>query len=321
MAGVGFIFDERFLLHDTGRGHPERAERLRAIRSAMQAEGLWDRVEHLPFQAADRRVLERVHAPSYIDRCFAACERGLPYVDSPDSAISRRSAEVAQLAAGASIAAVDAVMSGHVRSAFVACRPPGHHAERDRSMGFCLFNNVALAAEHLIHGHRLDRVAVIDWDVHHGNGTQHSFEHRRDVLVISLHEDPRYQYPGTGLAEEVGRGEGKGYTLNIPLSQGAGDRAIERQFHDHVMPELDEYRPRFVLISAGFDASTADPLGHLSLSEACFGWMTRQLMQVADEHADGRLVSLLEGGYDLHSLGACVNTHLRALLAGAAGSA
>ena len=311
---TGLITDHRFLEHRTTPGHPERPDRLRAVEAALRESGLLDRCRRLDARPAERALLERLHTPAYIDRCFAACAAGEPYIDSPDSAISPESADVALLAAGSAVAAVDAVTAGEVRNAFVAARPPGHHAERDRSMGFCLFNSVALAAEHALHRHGLKRVAIVDWDVHHGNGTQHLFESRSDVLFISLHEDPRVQYPGTGFAHEDGLGDGKGFTLNLPFRPGTGDQAYELAFHREVVPALEHFEPELVLVSAGFDAAAPDPLGHLELTPTCFAWMTRQLLHVAEEHAGGRLVSLLEGGYDLRSLGECVVAHVGALV-------
>lgn len=315
---TGLIYSERFLEHDTGPGHPERADRLRAIVGALEERGLWERLRPLPFEPAPLHVIEWLHKPAYVDRVFAACREGQSWVDSADSAICPTSAEVAQLAVGGAIAAVDAVMRGEVRNAFAALRPPGHHAEAGLSMGFCLFGNVALAAEHLIRVHGLERVAIVDWDVHHGNGTQHMFDERGDMLFISLHESPLYQYPGTGHASETGTAgtPGEGHTVNIPLQPGAGDLSFRHAFEDVVLPKLEAYRPQFLLVSAGFDASAEDPLGHLEATPEGFAWMTRQLLGVAAKHCGGRFVSLLEGGYDLRSLGACVCAHVGAMLEG-----
>jgi acetoin utilization deacetylase AcuC-like enzyme len=222
---------------------------------------------------------------------------------------------VAALAAGGVLAACDAVMSGEVDRAFCAVRPPGHHAEPDQAMGFCLFNNVALAAEHLIRRHGLSRVAIVDFDAHHGNGTQHIFESRSDVFYASLHERPgTLPFPGSGEANEIGLGSGEGYTLNAPLTRGSGEAEYLGALDEWIVPALDRYRPEFVLVSAGFDALMWDDVANLSLEPPCFGPITRRLTDAAARHAGGRLVSVLEGGYDLPNLGAAVAAHVTALL-------
>ncbi|MEO1237910.1 MAG: histone deacetylase, partial [Planctomycetota bacterium] len=298
---TGLVYDERFLEHDTGAGHPERADRLRAIVDRLRRDGLWDKLEHLEFGPASASRLERLHSPGYVHRVEEACAHGLAYVDTPDVAVCAASDGVARRAAGGVLRAVEAVMAGEVGNAFCAVRPPGHHAEAGRAMGFCLYANVALAAEALVEDHGLSRVAVVDFDVHHGNGTQHLLEGRADVLFVSVHEDPTQQYPGTGFTQETGRGAGEGFTLNVPLASGAGDAAWDAAFEAEVLPRLEAYRPEFVLVSAGFDAAAADPLGHLAVSNAGFVGATRRLVEVAQRHAGGRLVSVLEGGYDLEA--------------------
>ncbi|MEM1109673.1 MAG: histone deacetylase [Planctomycetota bacterium] len=311
---TGLIYDERFLNHDTGRGHPERPDRLRAIVAAMRSSGLWHRLRHLEFDLATAARLERLHSPAYVHRVVEECASGLPYIDVVDSAVCEASAEIAMLAVGGVMRAVEAVMSGEVGNAFCAVRPPGHHAEAGRSMGFCLFGNVSLAAESLIADHDLKRVAIVDFDVHHGNGTQHLLEDRADVLFVSVHEDPQHQYPGTGFANEIGRGDGEGYTLNVPLAPGSGDEAYREAFAELVLPKLDEYAPQFLLLSAGFDAAAADPLGGMRVSTPGFVEMTRALLDIAKRHADGRVVSVLEGGYDLEALAAGVCGHVETML-------
>ncbi|MEM9914841.1 MAG: histone deacetylase [Planctomycetota bacterium] len=316
---TGFIYDERFLDHDTGPGHPERPDRLRAIVAGLHSAGLWDRLEHLAFEAATPSRIERLHSPAYVHRAIETCASGMGYVDVPDSAVCEASADLAMLAVGGVMRATDAVMRGEIDNAFCAVRPPGHHAEMGRSMGFCLFGNVALAAESLIADHGLDRVAIVDFDVHHGNGTQHLLEDRADVLFVSVHEDPMHQYPGTGFAQETGRGAGSGFTLNVPLPPGSGDAAYQAVFHEQIIPKLDAFAPQFVLVSAGFDAATADPLGGMRVTTPGFVEMTEKLLAVADRHAAGRLVSVLEGGYDLDALAAAVCGHVGALLESASG--
>ena len=310
---TGIVWDERFCEHDTGRGHPERPDRLRAIHQRLQATGLIDLLTSITFEPAPSHWIEQIHDQAYVERLYLACERGEPFVDVPDSVICRKSADIARLAVGGSLAAADAVMSGQAHNAFCVVRPPGHHAERDRSMGFCLFNNVAIVAQYLRMHHEVERIAVVDFDVHHGNGTQHAFELRRDVLFVSLHEDPRFLYPGTGFSHEQGKDEGQGYTLNLPMAPRSGDGDYEQAFEQTVLPRLDEFDPQVLLVSAGFDAAAADPLGHVELTTACYRWMADQLRHVAERHSDGRMICLLEGGYDLEALADGVEAVLQAI--------
>ena len=315
---LGWIYDRRFLQHDTGPTHIEQAGRLDAIVRALGAAGLSERLRPLAFCAATAEQLALVHDPAYVDLVRMMCAEGFTFIGSQDTVICPRSYDVAALAAGGVLAACDAVMSQLVPRAFCAVRPPGHHAESDRALGFCLFNHVALAAEHLIRHDGLKRVAVVDIDAHHGNGTQRIFESRRDVFYVSLHERPAsLPFPGTGEAEETGCGAGRGSTLNVPLDAGAGDRQYRDAFQQHVLPALDSYRPEFLVVSAGFDALMWDPAAHLSLEPASFGWITELLVRTAERHAGGRLVSVLEGGYCLSHLGAAAVAHVRALLAAA----
>lgn len=310
----GLVYDERFLEHTTGRSHVERPERLQAIVQALQEAGLWNRLLKIQAMPADWRWIERVHDRAYIRRLRAACEENQPWIDTPDSAICPSSGDVARVAVGGVLAAVDAVMARRMRHAFCAVRPPGHHAESDQSMGFCLFNNIAITTEYLRLHHGLERVAIVDFDVHHGNGTQHFFEARPDVLFISLHEDPRYLYPGTGFSHETGVGQGEHYTMNLPVAPDSGDDTYRRLFEERVLPALDRFKPEMRLISAGFDAADADPLAHIRLTDDGFAWMTRVLLDAADRLCKQRLVSVLEGGYDLASLGACVTAHVSTLI-------
>jgi len=311
---TGLIYDERFLDHDTGEAHPERPDRLRAVMQGLDQAGLSDRLEQPAFPLADLEYIQRLHDPGYVQRCLEHCREGRPFIDTPDSAICPASADLALLAAGGVHKATAWVMNGSLDNAFCAVRPPGHHAEADKSMGFCLFSNVALAADSLTREHGVPRVAIVDFDVHHGNGTQHLLEHRNDVLFISLHQDPRSCYPGTGFAHETGKGEGEGFTLNIPLAPGGGDDVYQQAFDSSVLPRLAEYRPQFLLVSAGFDAAAEDPLAGMNVSTQGFEWMSRRLVQAAHEHCAGRLVSVLEGGYDLGALSRGAAAHVRALL-------
>lgn len=310
---TAIVYSDHFREHATGSGHPERPERLAAIIDQLQQDDLWQKLHHLSFEGASLKWIQRTHALPYVRRLHDACQNGASFIDVPDSTIGHRSYDVALLAVGGVLAAADAVVNQTVRNAFCAVRPPGHHAETDRSMGFCLFNNVAIAANYLIARHALDRIAIVDFDAHHGNGTQHIFESRQNVLYVSLHQDPVNFYPGTGFSQETGSGPGKGYTLNLPLSPGSGDEVYRQLFLQRVLPTLATFKPDCILISAGFDAATEDPLAQLNVTEAGFFWITEQLVTAANELCRGRLISILEGGYDLESLAQNVSRHIRSL--------
>ncbi len=311
---LGFVYDRRFLDHDTGDVHPEHPARLRVILDALREEGLLERMVPIPFRQAKAEEIAMVHEPAYVDLVRMACDEGFTSIGSRDTRLCAKSYDVAALAVGGVIAACDAVMAGRVSRAFCAVRPPGHHAEADRAMGFCLFNNVAVAAEHLVRNHGLRRVAIVDFDAHHGNGTQHLFETRRDVFYVSVHERPgSIGFPGTGEETEIGAGEGEGFTLNVPLSHGAGDAEYRAAFEDKILPKLEEYGPEFVLLSAGFDALAADTISHLGLDPASYERTTARLKNVAGRLAKGRMVSVLEGGYPLDHLGPAVAAHVLAL--------
>ena len=294
--------------HDTGRMHPERPARLKAILTALDDKefaGL--RRQDAPRASIDQ--IARVHARTYIDRVLRSVPRaGLVGLDA-DTVMSPGSGEAALRAAGAAVAAVDAVMSGAAGNAFCAVRPPGHHAEMAQAMGFCLFNNVAVAAEQARAAHGLKRVAAVDFDVHHGNGTQHMFENDGGLFYASTHQWPLY--PGTGAADETGVGN----IFNVPLAPMSGGREFRAAFEDVILPALRRFRPEFLLISAGFDAHESDPLASLRLHEDDYRWATEALLAVADECCDGRVVSTLEGGYDLEALAASSAAHARALMA------
>ena len=311
---TGLIHDDALLNHDTGPGHPERPDRLRAIVERLKAKGLWDELVHLKFKPATIAQLECVHDPAYIRRVIAICEAGQSHIDSDDTPVCPLSAEVAMLGCGGAVAAVDAVMAGEVDNAFCAIRPPGHHAERARAMGFCLFNAAAVAAQHLIDQHQLTRVAIIDFDVHHGNGTQDIFYNRDDVFFCSIHEHPTYLYPGTGFIHEIGEGPGERFTLNIPMPPQSGDNDYRHALVFKLMPALERFDPEFVLLSAGFDAAAEDPMAHMNVSPEGFGWMTRHLLAEAQHLCGGRVVSILEGGYHLRSLAESTRVHVESLL-------
>lgn len=295
------------LEHDNGFGHPERPDRLRAIERALEDEAFGTLVrEQAPRGSLDQAAF--AHPAAYVERIAAAAPaEGHVHLD-PDTAMSPGSLEAVQRALGAATTAVDEVVAGRVRNAFCAVRPPGHHAEKVRAMGFCLFNTAAVAARHAQRRHGLERVAVVDFDVHHGNGTQDIFWSEPDLFYGSTHQMPLY--PGTGAASE----RGVGNVFNAPLRPGDGGPEFREAMEAVVLPELERFAPDLVIVSAGFDAHTRDPLANLNLTEADFAWITRRLMEVADTSCDGRVVSVLEGGYDLQGLALSVAAHVRALM-------
>jgi len=315
MAKTGLVQDIRFERHETGYGHPERPERLRAIAEALNARGLTGICVRIEATPIDIDLVRRNHDDEYLERLRSWCVSGRLQGDMPDTGICEQSFDIARLAAGGVVNAVDAVMRGDIDNAFCAVRPPGHHAERNRSMGFCLFNNIAIAARRLLEDHGLSRVLILDWDVHHGNGTQHSFDEDPRVLYVSLHGHPGILYPGTGYAHERGRGPGEGFTINVPILPPGRDDVWRAAFDDPILPAVERFAPQFVLISAGFDAHRLDPLGPLELETKSYGWMTDALVAVARRHCAGRLVSVLEGGYHLQTLADCVCLHVERLLA------
>jgi len=310
---LGWVYHERYLEHDTGKFHPERPDRLRAIVKHFRETKLADELTPIEASPADVKAIERIHDPMYVASVKAACENRTRQLDG-DTTVCPASYDVALLASGGVLNACEQVLAGDFKRAFCTVRPPGHHAEHDKAMGFCLFNNIAVAAHHCTREDGIERVAVVDFDVHHGNGTQHTFEERADVLFISIHQDPRTLYPGTGFAHETGRGKGDGFTLNVPMTAGDGDAAYRAAFEKLIIPKLYDYRPQVLLISAGFDAAKEDPLAQIELTPDGFTMMTQQLVTVANEHCDGRIVSVLEGGYDLGALARCAEAHARALM-------
>ena len=296
-----------FQQHDTGPGHPECAARLMAILDALTAPE-FAALEWREAPEASIEQIERVHPRHYVEAILAMVPaQGLRYLD-PDTVMSPRSGEAALRAAGAVCAAVDSVVTAQANNAFCVVRPPGHHAEPNLAMGFCLFNNVAIGAAHALARHGLQRAAVIDFDVHHGNGTQAMFIHRPELLYLSTHQSPLY--PGTGHQHERGTGN----ILNVPLPPGSGSQVLRDVWLEHLSPALNDFRPDLILISAGFDAHRLDPLAGLDFVEQDYYWITRQILAVAKTHCRGRLVSTLEGGYHLPALAASAAAHCQALL-------
>ncbi len=305
---TAFITHPSFLLHEMGAYHPECPERLTAINDRMIASGIDAYLAHYTAPAATRDQLARVHAASYIDSIEAAVpETGLHFID-PDTALNPHSLTAARHAAGAVVLAVDLVMKGECSTAFCAVRPPGHHAERRRAMGFCLFNSVAVGAAHALDAHGLERVAIIDFDVHHGNGTEDIFSDDGRVLMVSTFQHPLYPYCGTDMPAFN--------MVNVPLAEGSGGDAFRTAVLERWLPALEAHRPQMILISAGFDAHREDPLAGLRFTEADFAWVTRELVAVAARHAEGRIVSSLEGGYALSALGRSATEHIRELSVG-----
>jgi len=318
MAKTGLLLDKRYRLHDTGQGHPERPERLAAIDARLEREGLVVLAERIKPKPADLESIELIHDRDYIDRVRTTCKKQMRFMDTPDSAICPESYDIALLAAGGLLELVDAVASGKCANGFAAVRPPGHHAERKRSMGFCLFNNIAIAARHLQKKHKVGKVLILDWDVHHGNATQHSTEEDPTIFYCSLHQHPSTCYPGTGWPQENGKGAGAGTVLNLPMAPGLGDDAYREAFERKFLPAAAKFKPDFVLVSAGYDAHARDPLASMNVTLDGFNYMHTATLAFADEHCRGRYVSVLEGGYNLEALAECVADHVEILIQRAA---
>jgi len=307
---TGIVYHPDYLKH-TMAGHPENAERLIAIMKTLEKEGMFEATKSIAPRQAKIEEIEYVHSANYIVRVKSLCERGGGYLD-PDTYVLPSSFEIALLAAGGALAATDAVIEGKVRNALALVRPPGHHALRDRGMGFCIFNNIAVAAKYAQKKYGLKKVLIIDWDVHHGNGTQDIFYYDSSVLFVSFHQYPHY--PGTGDSDETGEGDGKGFTLNFPLPWGSQAKDFLRIFNDVLIPRVKVFSPEIVFISAGFDAHINDPLNNLRLTTSDFGQFTDIIKEIAENSAEGRIISVLEGGYNLGYLPQCVLAHLNSLL-------
>jgi acetoin utilization deacetylase AcuC-like enzyme len=297
--------------HDTGLGHPERPERYDALASAFERAGVLDAVHRLAPRVATPDELTLCHTSAYVDRARRDISDGRDQLSTGDTAVSPESWDVALNAAGGVLNAVDAVAARNAGNAFCVVRPPGHHATPDRGMGFCVFNNVAIAARYAQKKHGVGRVLIADWDVHHGNGTQDIFYKDASVLFFSTHQWP--WYPGTGRAVDTGEGAARGTKINCPLPAGSGREEIFDAFRKKLLPAAREFKPELVLISAGFDSRAGDPLGRFTLADGDFAELTRMLLDVADQAAGGRLVSVLEGGYSLTGLTAAALAHLAEL--------
>jgi acetoin utilization deacetylase AcuC-like enzyme len=296
---TGVVFSEEFKKHVTGQGHPESPARMDAVARALAAPSLSDKLQAVTPRPAEKEQILLVHWEHLYDEVQATASRDRTYLDS-DTVASRDTAATAHLAVGGVLTAVEGVMEGKLSNAFAFVRPPGHHAKPDKAMGFCIFNNLAIGAKYALQRYKLQRVMIIDFDVHHGNGTQKAFYTSPEVLFVSLHQSPHY--PGTGSLGEVGRDEGEGYTLNVPLAAGLADRDYLRILRDVVVPVGIEFNPELILVSAGFDAHRNDPLGGMLLSHDGYAAMTGEILRLARTTCEGRAVFALEGGYHLASL-------------------
>lgn len=299
-----------FAAHRTAPGHPERPDRYRAVEAAL-SRPQFDALVREEAEPADIAAMRYVHSNRYVDALEAARpDDGYVYLDAGDTMMEPSTWEAALRGVGATLQAVDRVLAGDAQNAFVACRPPGHHAETERAMGFCLFNNISIGARHAQRKHGLTRVAIVDFDVHHGNGTQQIFYSDPSVLYASTHQMPLF--PGTGAVRETGVGN----IFNSPLAAGDGGAELRAAFQDRIVPALQAFSPELIIVSAGFDAHERDPLGSLTMTAADFAWVTRELMTTAEKLCDGRLVAVLEGGYDLQGLTDSVTAHVGELLKG-----
>jgi acetoin utilization deacetylase AcuC-like enzyme len=292
------LYDRRFADHSMGPGHPESPERILVLNRMLEEEAAGTFLAIEPRPATDEE-LGWVHERAYIDFIRSTSGRESVFLDG-DTSAGPKTFETALLAAGGFIRLLDVILDGRARNGLALIRPPGHHAEAAQAMGFCFFNNVAVGAEHLIRRRGLKRVLIVDWDLHHGNGTQHAFYSRADVLYFSTHQAPLY--PGTGATRETGDGPGKGYNLNVPLTAGKGDEDFLYVFQKILAPVAARYRPQFILVSVGFDIGRGDPLGGMLVSSGGFGRLTEAVLRLAEESCPGRVAAVLEGGYDLDVL-------------------
>ena len=303
---TAFAYHSDYLNHDTGPGHPERPDRLRASLAALQQSGVWDQLHQIEPTPTSVEQVAYAHNPAYSEHIRLHCEREIPL--TYDTTVCHESFDIALLSTGGVLRAAEAVATGVVQNAFAMVRPPGHHATPGQSMGFCLFNNIAIAARYLQREHGIGKVAIVDWDVHHGNGTQDIFYEDESVFFFSIHQSPLY--PGTGSSRERGSGKARGTTLNMPMSAGSGDAEYNKVFTDVLIPALQDFSPEFLLISAGFDAHYLDPLANIELTADGFATLTDLML----EFANGRIVSALEGGYSLEGISESVVAHVERLL-------
>ena len=308
---VAIFYHPDCLLHDTGQGHPETAARLTAVKAALEAAPFASQLHWHKPAPVEARWLEGIHSPDYRHFIEEACLQGRHFVDTGDTVVCHESYHAALLSAGAAVGAVDAVLKEGYRSAFSLTRPPGHHASTEKAMGFCFFNNIAVAAHYAEVAYGLERICILDWDVHHGNGTQDIFYESPSVLFFSLHQLPLF--PHTGEFHETGMGPGAGLTINCPFPNGAGIDLYREAFEQEILPKIAEFQPQLFLVSAGFDAHRLDPLADIQLESQHFHTLTNWVLEQADRYSMGRVVSILEGGYNLDALAESVSEHVRAL--------
>jgi acetoin utilization deacetylase AcuC-like enzyme len=311
---TAIVVSDRYRDHRPRAGHPECPARYDAILGGITNAVPGGALLHLEPRAAAEEDLRRCHTADYIKIARGDIASGQGYLSTGDTEVSEKSFEIALLAVGGTLAAVDAVIEGRARNAFCPVRPPGHHATRDRGMGFCVFNNVAIAARHAQAKHGLKRVLIVDWDIHHGNGTQDIFYEDPTVFYFSTHQWPCY--PGTGAPFETGAGKGKGTILNCPLPPGSGGKEVIAAFREKLVPAMKQFKPELVLVSAGFDAREEDPIGQFRLTDEDYAELTRLTMELAAKYANGRLISCLEGGYNLEGIAAAASAHVKVLAAG-----
>ena len=310
MRKTGIVKDSRYLGHGMERYHPESPARLQAIYAMIEQPDMADRFVEIEPRYADRKEIALVHEPDYIDLVSETAGKAHVYLD-PDTETTPESFETARLAVGGLFNAIDQVMTGSVDNAFALIRPPGHHAGERHAAGFCLFNNIALGARHALSRHRLNRILIVDWDLHHGDGTARTFYSDSRVLFFSTHQSPAY--PGTGAVREIGQGKGAGYTINVPLRPGSGNAQYVKIYRSLLEPVARAFKPELILVSAGFDIYYQDPLGEMKVTPRGFAYLTRILMNIADDCCGGKLVLALEGGYHIDGLTESVKSVLREL--------
>ncbi len=314
MKKTGFLFDDRFLLHDTGPYHPEAPDRLSAIFTGLERSGTLSKLVRIKASIADMKWIEAVHDKFYIARFKSFCQSGKTSFDSEDNQLCYQTYDIATLAVGGVLDAAKMVMEGSLDNAFCAVRPPGHHADYDRPMGFCYFNNIAIAARYVQKEWGIKRVGIMDFDVHHGNGTQNIFETDPTVFFYSIHEHPSFAFPGTGRSFDKGSSAGTGFTRNCPVLPGQGDDEYKSIIDNDFIPLFDQFAPEVILVSAGFDAHADDDMSGVSLSTNGFSYIMERIVEIANKHAGGRIISVLEGGYSLKRLPELVTNHLEILL-------
>jgi acetoin utilization deacetylase AcuC-like enzyme len=314
MKRTGFLYDQRYLMHDTGAYHPEQPDRLLAIFKGIQEAGLLEKLRVITAQPADMKWIETVHSRSYINRFEEVCLCGNSTFDCTDNQMCTQTFETAVLAVGGVLDMCRLVVSGELDNGFCAVRPPGHHAEAEEGMGFCYFNNIAIAARYLQLEHGIGKVFIFDFDVHHGNATQHTFEADPTVFYYSMHEHPSFAFPGTGREFEKGVGKGFGFTRNVPMLPGSGDKEYKEHIEHEFISAVETFGPEVILVSAGFDGHADDDMSDIRLSTEFYTWLMKIIVELAGKHCRGRLVSVLEGGYCIARLPELARNHVQVLL-------